>query len=465
MAKTPSSTLGIDIGANTIKIVEIKGGKPPSLTGVAIAPTPPNSVDSGGVLDHQAVGAAIKKMVAQAGFASKAAVVSIAGQNSVVVRILEVPKMAPAELKKHMDWEVQRNIPFADGRVHSDYSVVPRESFGAGDTIDVALAVAHLDAVDRLVSVTDASGLQPFAIDVEPLALGRSLLLSDPDLKDKNCIIVGIGAQSTSIDIFSKGLLTFPRILPTGGETLTRAIADRLMVPESEADETKLQYAQVIPGQTPTTTYSAPSYSGGFEPEATIQPTDFESPPMTSDPGFFMPTASDTEPSPFAAPSEPAPEASPFAVPGEPIDVPSPFSAAEPTPEPEPEDIPPPMPAFPSEPAAPAVVSADEAKRQSVYQAIYPVLEEIVSELRRSVEYYRSRAQDNQIDCVILCGGTSIVPNLDQLFSQAIGIPTFIGNPVKNLAVNVRKQGGEYVAAHSHELAVAIGLALHPYSS
>ncbi|MFN4033510.1 MAG: type IV pilus assembly protein PilM [Fimbriimonadales bacterium] len=431
MAKQPSIAVGIDLGSRFIKIAEVRAGRPPVVANIGIAPTPEGAIDSSGVLDKAAVAATVKKLLSEIGVSTKQAAFALAGQNSVVVRVLEVPKMNPAELRQHMDWEIGRNIPFADTRVQTAYEVVRRPNANPNaDNMEVVLAVAQQDAVDSLVDIADKVGLEPYAIDVEPLALARSLLLTQSDLLNQNVAVVNLGAESTSIDIYSQGMLSFPRILPTGGNMLTRAIAERMMIQEAEAEQLKAQMAEVLMDQIPkaTSPFSVPGaptggfFTPGFPSEPTLPP----------DPSPFM------TPGSFTAPEEPQPDIppSPFAVPGEP----------EPAPE--------------AEPALPAQSPTDPRKTE-IFLAIYPLLEELVGEIRRSIEYFRSRNMDADVQLIVLTGGGAIMPNLDQFIASAVGIPTMVGNPFKGVQLSVKRHGPEYVAANAHLMAVAVGMGLH----
>ncbi|MEN3000896.1 MAG: type IV pilus assembly protein PilM [Armatimonadota bacterium] len=430
MAKQPSVAVGIDIGTRFIKVAEVRAGKPPVLTNVGIAPTPEGTVDAGGVIDKNAVAAALKRLLSDTGIGTKQAVFSIAGQNSVVVRILEVPRMNPTELRSHMDWEIQRNIPFADTRVQSAYEIIHRPGEDPQDpNMEVVLAVAQQDAVDGLVDIADKVGLEPYAIDVEPLALGRSLILSQPDMQHGAVVVINLGASATSIDIYDRGLLSFPRVLPTGGDMMTRAVAERLMVTESEAEQLKVQLAEVLMDQIPISTpFGVPG--GGF-----YTPT-IGSPAPTIPPG--MPFAGGAS-APIPGLGTPEGEAEAPEIP------PSPFET----------------PAAP-EPELPAAQPAADARKVQVFHAIYPLLEELVSEIRRSVEYFRSRHTDVEIKQILLCGGAAVMPNLDQFIANSIGIPTAVANPLRGVHLHVKRHGPEYVAAHAHLLAVAIGMGMHP---
>lgn len=437
MAKQPGSVVGIDIGTRLIKVAEVRSGRPPVLTNVGIAPTPEGAVDSAGIIDKNAVAATIKKLLADSGISAKHAAFALAGQNAVVVRILEVPRMNPAELRQHMEWEIQRNIPFADTRVQSAYEVIHRPNADPNDSnMEVILAVAQQDAVNGLVDVADKVGLEPYAIDVEPLALGRSLLLTQSEMQSKAVVVINLGASATSIDIYDQGLLSFPRILPTGGDMQTRAVAERLMISEQEAEQLKIQLAEVLMDQIPVggSPFGVPGAPAGG----------FYTPSLGSEPTYTPGVPySPASPSPFSVPQlDEAPSPPTGDVP------PSPFAQPEPSPSPEPE---------PSLPAQ----SPTDSRKIEVFHAIYPLLEELVSEVRRSVEYFRSRHGDLEITQILLCGGVAVLPNLDQFLANSIGIPTAVANPVRGLSLQVKRHGPEYLAANAHLLAVAIGMGLH----
>jgi len=458
MAKQPGVVVGIDIGTRFIKVAEVRSGRPPVLQNLGVAPTPEGAVDSAGIIDKQAVSAVVKRLLAETGVGTKQAAFSLAGQNAVVVRILEVPRMNAVELRQHMDWEIQRNIPFADTRIQSAYEIIQRPGTSPTDpNMEVILAVAQQDAVDGLVDIADKVGLEPYAIDVEPLALARSLLLTQPEHQNQAVAVVNLGASATSIDIFSGGILSFPRILPTGGDMLTRAVAERLMVSEAEAEQLKVQLAEVLMDQIPqagSSPFSTPGgptggfYTPGFSP---AEPTQMPGTP-------YMPGT----PSPFAVPGEEPTDygtQSPFFTPsseptsygaGEAEVPPAPFAVPG---EPEPPSAP--------EPAVPATQPVGDPRKVEVFLAIYPVLEELVAEVRRSIEYFRSRNVDADVSLILLTGGAAIMPGLDQFMANSLGIPAMVANPLKGLQVSVKRHGPDWIASNAHLFSVAIGMGLH----
>lgn len=413
MAKRLNSVLGVDIGSRSIKIAEVKnqGKGEPVVTAIGMIETPEGAVDHTGVYNADAVGAALKQVIVEAGASSPAAVVSIAGQASVLVRTLEVPRMNATELKDHMQWEINRNIPFAESTVVSDYR--PLENGDPNSpNMDVVMAIAPQSAVDTLIACVKKAGRTTHAIDVEPLGIARSLTTSYDDVYGGQTIcVVDIGHKTTSINIYKDGMLLMPRQVPVGGETFTRAVADQLGIGLDEAEGMKTAKADV--GMMAVD--AAPSFGGG---------------------GHFAPDGGGQEFTPYNPfsdePMAPAPE-------------PTPEPAAGPSPVPEPELTP--------------AVSGGDPESQRVNSAMANELDEFVAEIRRSIDYFRNRGGD--VNRICLCGGGALMRGLPDFLSKALGIQCDAYDPLRRLNVSAKKAESSFVDAHRSEFTVAVGNGLH----
>ncbi|MCB8933623.1 MAG: type IV pilus assembly protein PilM [Fimbriimonadaceae bacterium] len=401
MAKKLNSVLGIDIGSRKIKVAEVRSqGREPVVTALGMIDTPEGSVDHTGVYNSDAVGAALKQVLAESGASVPHAVISIAGQASVLVRTLEVPRMNPAELKEHMQWEINRNIPFAESTVVSDFQPLASDDPNS-QNMDVVMAISPQSAIDMILACVKKAGKQTAAIDVEPLGLARSVKMSYDDQYDQQTVcVVDVGHKTTSINIFKGGKLLMPRQVPIGGEMFTKAVADAMGVGTEEAERLKSEKCQ-IPND-------AAQQTGTFGGAATQE---------------FQPY------NPFTDEPAPAPVAAPVAGEGE--------EAA---------------------PASPAPVPAGGGDTQ-IYNAIAPVLDEFVAEIRRSIDYFRSRG--GEVSRVTLCGGGSKLKGLAEFLASTVGIPCDTYDPLRRLSVSARKASDEFVNEHRQEFAVAVGNGLH----
>src|SRR5947209_4972103 len=254
MARSGGPTVGLDIGSKTIKVAELAPGRGGvTVRALGMAPTPAMAMENNIVIDAQLLGQAVKKLLKEAGIGTSSSVSSVSGQSALVVRVIEVPKMSDAELAETMRWEVERHVPFAANEVIMDFQPIDRpDTPPDAQNMEILLAVAQQDMIDRHVEMLFAAGLKPVAIDVEPLAASRALVELGPDpTATRTVAIINVGANNTDIGIFRDGLLAFPRTLPLAGETITRAIAAQMGVPEEQAEELKLKYGEVILDQVP----------------------------------------------------------------------------------------------------------------------------------------------------------------------------------------------------------------------
>ena len=114
----PSAMVGIDIGSDLIKVVEAKCAKDGiTITGMGVARIPEGIVENEVIVNPQALGEAIKAVLAEAGIKTRKSVSSVSGQSRVVVRVIDVPKMSGKELAETMKWEVERHVPFPPNEV------------------------------------------------------------------------------------------------------------------------------------------------------------------------------------------------------------------------------------------------------------------------------------------------------------------------------------------------------------
>jgi type IV pilus assembly protein PilM len=466
-------TVGLDIGTHLIKAVEVRrGSNGAQVVALGVAPTPQAAFENGVIVDAHMLGQAVKELLRQSGISAKQCVSSVSGQ-SVVVRVIPVPKMSVTELAETMKWEVQRQIPFPADEVIVDYQPIERPGDpGDGQNMEVLLAVAQQDMIDRHVEMLFAAGLKPVAIDVEPTAASRCLLeLGSNGVHSPGhaVAIVNLGASNTDIGIFRDGLPAFNRTLPLAGDNLTHAISTALQVDLATAEDYKRKHGEVLLGQ------GQPSAAGFGAPPADFGFVDFTAPPAPPT-GPATPSGGIAHmPFDFSTPGEtppPAPaEPRPFDLSGNPIpptapDLSGPASVPGggpfvPPSEPgfiQPEGVAPPP---PTNLPAPVVGTGDPTRDTltiQIFNAMSPVLIDLIQELRRSIEFYRGQVADGQIHEMLLIGGTANLPNLAPYLEAELGIPTRVADPLKIVQVTSKN----FSQSHLEELAslfpVSIGL-------
>lgn len=459
--------VGLDIGTSAIKAVEVKGAGPGlTVTAMAMINTPPGLIQNGLVTDAKALGAAVKQLLSKNGLRSSKAVLAATGTDSVVVRVIEVPKMTPTELAETMKWEVERHIPFSVNDVEMAYQ--PLDPPGAIDddpnnpNMEVLLAVARRDLVGLEIDTATAAGLNPVAIDIETLAAGRALidLSVGKGLVSKNVVVVNIGASNTDVGIYKNGILRFPRSIPVAGDSFTRAIADHLNLTMDAAEDEKRQNATVLMefiGAAPE-----PTFGGDENPFA-----DFDAGSSTIPPPLFGGPAPEVDPTPEPMVADtletPAATPSPFDLPPSATD--DPFATPA-TAEQNPFDpfantagVGGDAGAAPPVAAVPVADDPLSRRRREIFDALLPVLNELSMEVRRSIDYFRSRYPSETVDQILLCGGSARIGNLGPFFQQDLGIAATVADPFAGLKVASKQMSAQALAETAPAYAVALGLA------
>jgi type IV pilus assembly protein PilM len=98
-----------------------------------------------------------------------------------------------------------------------------------------------------------------------------------------------------------------------------------------------------------------------------------------------------------------------------------------------------------------------------VVDAITPILGDLVTELRRSLDYFRGNS-GHGVERMILCGGTARLRGLDRFLSEQLGIPVSIGDPLRSVNITA-KVDPKYAQEVSPLFSVSLGLAVREMMS
>ena len=239
MAKT---RIGLDIGSTAARAVEVSfKGTPPSLVRAAQVAMPAKAVENGEIRDPAAVTETLRDLWRRGGFRGKEVFLGVANQR-VVVREVALPWLPPKELEESLPYQVQEFIPIAVEDAVLDFDPLDEFEHEGRRMVRVLLVAAQKAMVTSLVQTAQAARLEPVGLDLIPFALLRSVGATDggPVLENQGEeAVVDVGADVTSICVHDGGVPRFVRILPSGGNDITLAVARALGVGEEDADRMK----------------------------------------------------------------------------------------------------------------------------------------------------------------------------------------------------------------------------------
>lgn len=101
-------------------------------------------------------------------------------------------------------------------------------------------------------------------------------------------------------------------------------------------------------------------------------------------------------------------------------------------------------------------ISKDKLEGQ-VYQAIIGTVDQLVSEIDKSIKFFQARYGGEKLARMIITGGASVVPELPLYLANKFGVQIEIGNAWRNVAFASNRQN-ELLAVSNH-FGVAAGLA------
>lgn len=240
MAK--AGVIGLDIGTTHVRAAEVAAGSgrgasaQPLLTRYGEVGLPPDAVRDGEVEDTSTVSAALRQLWSEGKFSTRDVNIGV-GNQRVVVRELDLPWMTMAQLKGSLAFQVQDLLPMSTDEALLDYYPTGEVEGPGGKLLHGMLVAATRDTVRANVMAVESAGLRPRLVDLTPFALLRAIVRGD--LLTRTVAVVDIGARITQVVIAAHGMPQFVRILPTGGQNVTDAVAGTMGISAPEAENVK----------------------------------------------------------------------------------------------------------------------------------------------------------------------------------------------------------------------------------
>jgi type IV pilus assembly protein PilM len=238
-----AGVIGLDLGSTHVRAAEVRyarsrtsGKHVATLTRYAQVPLPLGAVRDGEVADSPTVTAAIKQLWADGRFGSRDVNIGV-GNQRVVVRELELPWMPLAHIRASLPFQVTELIPMAVEDALLDYYPTGEREGSTGRMVQGMLVAATRDTVRANLRAVESAGLRPRMVDLNPFAVLRAV--TRDAYADQTVALVEIGARVTQVVIVANGVPRFVRMLPSGGQNVTDAVAAALGIAASEAEEVK----------------------------------------------------------------------------------------------------------------------------------------------------------------------------------------------------------------------------------
>lgn len=232
------SVVGVDIGANSIRGVEVQASASakPVIVKMGEVSVPEVAVRKGEVVEVGTVATALRRLWGENKFGTKDVVLGMGGQR-VFAREFSVPLASIELIRESLPFQAQDMLPVPVNDVLLDFYPIAVEQGENGQQAAGLLVAGVKEAINANVQAVTSAGLRPVHVDVVPFALARALT---PRRSSRGReAIVSVGASTTTVVVVTDGVPKFVRMVPNGGDDINRMLVQRLGWNPDQAERAK----------------------------------------------------------------------------------------------------------------------------------------------------------------------------------------------------------------------------------
>jgi len=233
---------GLDISDLSLKIVKLK--KKRGIFGLASfgeTEIPSGIIEEGEIKDKKSLAEIIKvslKKVKGEKLKTNYVICSLP-EEKAFLQVVPLPIMKEEELKKAIYFEAENYIPLPEAEVYLDFQIV-KPLYNHLDHLDVLIAALPKKIIDSYISCLKKARLIPGILEIESLAITRSLVKNE--VSPFPILLIDFGATRTSFIIFSGYSSRFTSSIPVSSQKFTEAISKDLGVDLVEAEKLKIKF-------------------------------------------------------------------------------------------------------------------------------------------------------------------------------------------------------------------------------
>lgn len=197
---TGDNVFGLDIGFETIKLVELKKGKKgPALVGAFEVRLTERILEKDCFKNKAATANLIKEACRKAkpNQITARKIVSALPETFVFSKTIQMPKMTDEEYAIAIPVEAAKYLPIPVEEVYLDYQVLivhPDDPLA-----DILIVASPQKLVDEYVEVTKMAGFELVGLETKPLAVGRGIAMSHTL---NSTVIIEIGTEISRLSIW-----------------------------------------------------------------------------------------------------------------------------------------------------------------------------------------------------------------------------------------------------------------------
>src|SRR5205085_3363090 len=217
------SPIGIDIGARSIKLVQLSGDRS-RLVEAARVELPPPAEQADPKEQVQRIAEGLQRGLSDRDFHGREAICCLSDRQ-LFLQSLRVPKQAGSQLDRLVAQEAAGRAPFALDEAELRFLEAADVRQGDQTLREVIVFAVQRSVLHEALAVVEQAKLKPVAVDVEPAALVRSYAAQfrRDDDRQARALLVHIGYSRTAAMIALTDDLLFVKYIDVGGEPFDQA--------------------------------------------------------------------------------------------------------------------------------------------------------------------------------------------------------------------------------------------------
>lgn len=244
------SALGIDIGASSVKIVQLRASRGTAILEtygeIALGPYGNQPIGKAVKLTPEKTAEAITDLMKEANVTARAGGMSIPFSSSMV-SVIDLPKTDRESLKRIVPIEARKYIPVPITEVSLDWFMIPEEE-GENSAFDrvekpaarpkgqeILLVAIHNNTVQSYQTVTANAGLSVEFYEIEIFSAVRSSLGHGI----APVLVVDLGAATTKMYVVERGIVRMTHLVTVGGQQMTEVLARSMTWEFDKAERVK----------------------------------------------------------------------------------------------------------------------------------------------------------------------------------------------------------------------------------
>ncbi|MBW1820342.1 MAG: hypothetical protein JRI92_01045 [Deltaproteobacteria bacterium] len=227
-----STTVGVDIGYNELKLVKTSNSSPQKqhLLDYQKVPYLPNVS-----VDHPEFIPYLKSVLTRfCGSAKSTEIWANISSARVEMRYLRIPKVPQKQIANAVYWSFKKITSFDEKDTTFDFEVLGDIEEGSSKKTEIMAYTAPTQEIKKLKGIFSKSGFHLTGISIVPFAFQNLLLNNWMGTGAKNVSSLYIGRDWSRIDIFSNGYLVLSRGIKAGIKTMSATIT-------GEKDENRVE--------------------------------------------------------------------------------------------------------------------------------------------------------------------------------------------------------------------------------